>query len=235
MHMRFSMLAMALYLGLNAVPVHALTSDRSKPATIDADEVEFDFRTGTRTYKGNVVVVQGTLKITGDKIVVQYDDSGQEIQTATSWGTPATFKQRPDGKDADVYGEGNTIVLNETKNTLTLIENALMKQAGNTAQGKQIVYHMDTDKMTVQSGRQQQKEEGGEKATTLKEEKKPKRAHVTILPQDQPGAGGASGSGASTGSGTDGSSAAGTGTSSGGSGAEEATGGKTKKHEKKKE
>ena len=232
MYMRFSMLAVALYLGLNALPVNALTSDRSKPATIDADEVEFDFRTGTRTYKGNVVVVQGTLKITGDKIVVQYDDSGQEIQTATSWGTPATFKQRPDGKDADVYGEGDTIVLNETKNTLTLIEDALMKQAGNTAQGKQIVYHMDTDKMTVQSERQQKKAEGGDKTTTQKEEKKPKRAHVTILPQDQPGAGGASGSG---GSGTDGSSAAGTGTSSGGSAAKEATGEKTKKHKKKKE
>lgn len=225
------MLAMALYLGLNALPVKALTSDRDKPATIDADEVEFDFRTGTRTYKGNVVVVQGTLKITGDKIVVHYDSDGQEIQDATSWGTPATFKQRPDGKDADVYGEGNTIVLNEVKNTLTLIENALMKQAGNTAQGKRIIYHMDTDKMTVESEGRKQKS-SGEKATTEQTTKKKNgRAHVTILPEDQPGA-----AGKSKGTGTGGSSATGGKNSSGGTtaGDKQQKPGE-KKDEKKKE
>ncbi len=36
----------------------ALNSDRNEPATVEADEVEYDFRTGVRTYKGNVVVIR---------------------------------------------------------------------------------------------------------------------------------------------------------------------------------
>ncbi|MGA8259798.1 MAG: lipopolysaccharide transport periplasmic protein LptA [Arenicellales bacterium] len=194
-YLRYSAFALALYVGLQALPARALTSDRGKPATIEADQVEFDFRTGQRTYKGNVVVVQGTLKVTGDKLVVQYDNNNQQIQTATSWGTPATFKQRPDGKKADVYGEGNTIVLDETKNTLTLIDNAMLKQAGDTAKGKQIVYHMDTDKMTVQ-GAPQQKQTGGTTATGT--QTKPGRARVVILPDQQPNGGKAPAAGTSS-------------------------------------
>lgn len=188
--LRFLALPAAFYLSLQSLPVHALTSDRSEPATIEADQVEFDFRTGKRTYTGNVVVVQGTLKITGDKLVVQYDSNGQQIETATSWGNPATFKQRPDGKTDDVYGEGDTIVMNQLKNTLTLIENALLTQAGNTAKGKEIVYHMDTDKMTVK-GLQQQDKQAGEEATTGTG-----RARVIIKPDQQPGS--SSGTGDST-------------------------------------
>lgn len=182
---RYSALVLTVYLGLHALPVLALTSDRSKPATIEADQVEFDFRTGKRIYKGNVIVVQGTLKVTGDKMEVQYDNNNQEIQSATSWGKPATFKQRPDGKDADVHGEGDTIILNEKKNTLTLINNAVMTQAGDTAKGKRIVYHMDTDKMTV-VGASPKKQTGATGITSSKT--KTGRARVVILPDQQPGA-----------------------------------------------
>lgn len=191
-YIRFTALLAALYLALQALPVQALTSDRDEPATIDADQVEFDFRTGKRTYTGNVVVVQGTLKVTGDKLVVQYDDQNVEIETATSWGNPATFKQRPDGKEDDVYGEGDTIILNQLDNTLTLIENALLTQAGNTAKGVEIVYHMDTDKMTVK-GLQQEQQQQAETAEGAPTDAGTGRAHVTIKPEEQPGGGSSAG------------------------------------------
>ncbi|MDZ7842219.1 MAG: lipopolysaccharide transport periplasmic protein LptA [Gammaproteobacteria bacterium] len=191
--MRYSTVTLITTLLLSAPAALALESDNSQPATIEADEVEFDFRTGTRTYKGDVVVVQGTLRITGDKLVVQYGEQEDQIESATSWGNPATFKQRPEGKDEDVYGEGNEIVLDEIENTLTLIENALMTQAGNTARGKTIVYDMTTDKMTVKGmARQQQAETGdGEDAEP---ETTDGRARVTISPTEQQ----STGSGAST-------------------------------------
>lgn len=188
------MFCLALY-GSSA---HGLSSDRSQPATIEADQVEFDFRTGKRTYQGNVVVIQGTLRITGEKLVVQYDKDSQQIETATSWGSPATFKQRPDGKDHDVYGEGDEIVLNEIENTLTLIENAVMTQAGNTAKGEKIIYDMATDKMTVKGMRQQQQQEAGDTATTDSETG---RARVIITPEEQQQS---SGTGASSGAGNGG-------------------------------
>jgi len=181
--MRFSILTVVACLFLAVSTAHALSSDRSKPATIEANEVEFDFRTGKRVYKGNVVVVQGTLRITGDKLVVQYSQENQQIERATTWGDPATFKQRPDGKEHDVYGEGDEIVLNELENTLTLIENAVMTQAGNTAKGNKIVYDMATDRMTVKGMRQQQQQQAG--AEDEGSEKEDGRARVIITPEEQ--------------------------------------------------
>lgn len=200
--MRFFILTLAACLVLGAPAAHALSSDRSKPATIEADEVEFDFRTGKRIYKGDVVVVQGTLRITGDKLVVQYTEDGNQIEQATSWGNPATFKQRPDGKENDVYGEGDEIVLNEVENTLTLIENARMTQAGNTAKGNRIVYDMATDKMTVKGMRQQTQQAGAEEDGG-EEEKDDGRARVIITPEQQQssGSGASSGGAASSGDG----------------------------------
>lgn len=173
--------ACMVLLSCHVSTAHALSSDRNKPATIEADEVEFDFRTGKRTYKGNVIVTQGTLRITGEKMVVQYDQDNNQIESATSWGEPATFKQRPDGKEHDVYGKGNTIILNEIENTLTLVENASMTQAGNTAKGREIVYDMGSDKMTVKGMRRQQTG-GGETVTTDEETG---RARVIITPGEQ--------------------------------------------------
>lgn len=177
-------LAAAVLLGCHSTAALALDSDRQKPATIEADEVEFDFRTGKRTYKGNVIVTQGTLRITGDKMVVEYDQDNDQIEKATSWGEPATFKQRPEGKKHDVYGEGNTIIMNEIEDTLTLIDNASMTQAGNTAKGKEIVYDIGTDKMTVKGMRRQTG--GGETVTT---DEDTGRARVIITPEEQAAAG----------------------------------------------
>lgn len=153
--MRVTALTLTIILILTAAgQAHALSSDREKPATIEADEVEFDFRTGERTYTGDVVVVQGTLRITGDKMVIQYDQETEQIKEATAWGNPATFKQRPDGKDQDVYGEGQTIVMDQINNELTLLEDASMTQGGNTASGREIIYDMSADKMTVKGYKQ---------------------------------------------------------------------------------
>lgn len=157
-----------------------LSTDRDQPATIEADEVEMDFKTGVRTYKGNVVVVQGTLRIVGDKLIVNYKDD--QFETATAWGNPAEFKQRPDGKDQDVIGKGRKILLNQVNNTLTLYTSASLKQAGDTAIGEEIIYNMETDKMTVKSvgpGGAKTKKAEGEKPAEKK------RARIVIIPKKQ--------------------------------------------------
>jgi lipopolysaccharide export system protein LptA len=154
---------------------HALQSDREQPAVIEADEVELDFNTGERIYKGNVVVEQGTLLIKGDKMVVKYKED--KMETATAWGNPASFKQRPDGKDQDVLGKGRIIVLNQIRNTLTLTTNASLKQGPDWANGEIIIYNMDTDKMTIKSTAG-----GSKKAKAGAEPGKKKRARVIIMP-----------------------------------------------------
>jgi lipopolysaccharide export system protein LptA len=160
----------------------ALNSDRNEPATVEADEVEYDFRTGVRTYKGNVVVIQGTLKITGDKLEVIYKD--QELQSATAWGRPASFKQRPDGKDQDVVGKAKRIVLDQIVNTLTLYDQASLQQGPDVANGDEITYDIGADKLSIKGAAQTQAQSGETGETESSEKpKKPTRAKVVITPQ----------------------------------------------------
>lgn len=156
----------------------ALDSDRNQPASVEADEVEYDFRTGVRTYKGNVIVEQGSLRITGDKLVVKYKDD--KLESATAWGNLASFKQRPEGKSQDVVGKGKKILLDQTRNTLTLVDSASLQQGTDVAKGEMIVYDINKDKLSIKgSASTETKKEG---TGTTDKTTKPGRAKVIITP-----------------------------------------------------
>jgi len=126
---------------------YALSTDRDQPAEISSDEVDVDFNTGRRTFIGNVRFVQGTLRVKADRIDASYKDG--KIIEATAYGKPAAFRQRPDGKEDDVEGRGNTIVMNQVENTLTLKKNASLKQGFDVARGSIIFYNMEDDTLKV--------------------------------------------------------------------------------------
>ena len=127
--------------------VFALSTDRDQPAEISSDEVDVDFNTGRRTFIGNVRFIQGTLRVKADRIDAVYKEG--QIAEATAYGKPAAFRQRPDGKDADVEGRGQTIVMNQLENTLTLKKNASLKQGFDVAKGSVIFYNMADDTLKV--------------------------------------------------------------------------------------
>ncbi len=133
--------------GLISTQAQALKSDRDQPADIEADDIEFDFQKGTRTYVDNVLAVQGTLRLKADKLHAIYKDG--ELDTATLWGSLARFKQRPDNKPDDVEGWAKKIIVDQSANTLTLVGQAALRQGGDTARGDTIVYNMATDTLKV--------------------------------------------------------------------------------------
>ena len=136
---------------LSTGAAQALSTDRDQPAEIEADDIEFDFQKGTRTYLQNVLVVQGTLRIKADKLIAVYDEN-DELETVTAWGNLARFKQRPDGKQNDVEGWAKKILVNQKANTLTLIGQAALKQGPDTARSDTIVYDMERDKLSLSGG-----------------------------------------------------------------------------------
>lgn len=141
--------AMLLFttLALNAVNVNALSTDKNEPAVISADDVEFDFSTGVRIYRGNVKLDQGTMKLRADKLIVEYKDD--VLQKATAFGQPAVFQQRPDDKPNDVIGKGMKLELDEVNNMVILIDNASLNDGEKNAAGAMITYDMANDKMKI--------------------------------------------------------------------------------------
>lgn len=147
-------LIIALVSGFFCSQAFALSTDRDQPADIEADDVEFDFKQGIKTYKKNVLIVQGTLQIKADELITVDDEDG-ELSEATATGAPGTlarFRQRPDGKPDDVEGWAERIVVDQTNNIMTLYGKAGLKQGADIAQGETIVYNMATDTLKVQGG-----------------------------------------------------------------------------------
>ena len=134
-------------IGLNAAIANALSTDKNEPAVISADDVEFDFSTGVRIYRGNVRLDQGTMKLRADKLIVEYKDD--VLQKATAFGEPAVFQQRPDDKPNDVIGKGMKLELDEVNNIVILIDNASINDGEKNASGAMITYDMTNDKMKI--------------------------------------------------------------------------------------
>jgi len=126
---------------------YGLSTDKDQPVFVDADNMELDFKTGVRTYLGNVTIRQGSLTIWGDKVVMQYKNGA--LQTATAYGAPAKFKQLPDDSTEEVKGRAPKMVYVETKERLHMYEDATLIKGQDTIHAKQIDYDINTSKMVA--------------------------------------------------------------------------------------
>jgi lipopolysaccharide export system protein LptA len=128
---------------------YAYKTDRDQPATLDADEFDMDFQTGVRTYRGNVIYQQGSIRLFADELVAYFKDG--DLQRAVARGNLAEFRQRPDDSETDVVGVALRIELNEVDQIITLQDRAKVTQDANTVTGKRIIYNMLTEKVKVRS------------------------------------------------------------------------------------
>ncbi len=126
---------------------HALSSDRDQPMMIEADRVELDDSRGVSVYTGNVRVTQGTLVLTGDRMVVY--NKGDEIEKVLMDGNPATYKQRPDGKEHDVHAKSRRMEYYTNPERIILLEQAEVNQAGDVLRSERIVYDVVRDQVNA--------------------------------------------------------------------------------------
>jgi lipopolysaccharide export system protein LptA len=150
-------LSLSLCIGLISAP-YALEADKDQPATLDADEFDMDFQTGVRTYRGNVIYQQGSIRLYSDELVAYFKDG--QLLRAVARGNRAEFHQRPDNSESDVVGVALRIELDEVGQLVTLEGRAKVTQDENTVTGKQIVYNMSTEKVKVRSGQSKKKTAG---------------------------------------------------------------------------
>ena len=133
-------------------PAWALSTDREQPIEIEADFTELDDEEGTTVYIGNVVVVQGSIRMTGDRLRVNFTPE-RELKDAYLEGRLATFKQTPDEGKEDVEGEAINIEYHALENMIYLIEKAKVTQGERLTQGHRINYDTERSIVTVRSAR----------------------------------------------------------------------------------
>lgn len=137
---------LTLWSCLPVADVMALATDVEQPIEIEADFAELDDAAGRTIYTGNVVVVQGTVRMTGDKLIANFDENRTLVDVYLE-GTPAYFKQTPDGGKQDIEGEGLQIEYHQKKHLLHLIDKARLTQGDRLFEGYRINY--DTERSII--------------------------------------------------------------------------------------
>ncbi|MFT5445254.1 MAG: lipopolysaccharide export system protein LptA [Gammaproteobacteria bacterium] len=162
-------------------PNQALSTDRDQSIEIEADSAESDDAKGLAIYKGDVVIVQGTLKITGDHVTIHYDKDGDFTKMITL-GRPANFNQLPDGKADKAVNyqraKASRMEYYKATDTIVLLGNAVYGQGGDRIAADRIDYDSRNSRMKARTMTASAKKKGsGAKA------KKPGRVRITIKPK----------------------------------------------------
>lgn len=134
------LLATAVTAWLNAPLALALPEDRSQPIEVTADSAEQDERAGTTTYTGRVQIVQGSIRIDADKVVLK-SQNGKLSQIAATGG-PATFQQQPDSEKGLIKARGTHLDYNVADDHIVLQQEASLEQDGSIVNGDRIDYYV---------------------------------------------------------------------------------------------
>ena len=142
----------------------ALESDADQPISIDSNTATYDDATETSTYTGNVVSIQGSIRVNSDKLVV-YMKNG-EVDKLVFTGNRAKFKQTPSAGAEDIIGEALTGNYYPKKNLLVLQNEATVTQGNATYSSNLIEYDIKSSLVKA-----------GEKSSDTK------RVHVILKPK----------------------------------------------------
>lgn len=122
-------------------------ADRSKPMQLEANTVSVDDVNQISTFEGNVQLLQGTLSIQADRIVVIQDKDGYQHCTAT--GHLAHFRQKRDGANEYVEGYGERIEYDTRSEVAEFFGQARIKREGDDVRGEHIIYSTKTEVFKV--------------------------------------------------------------------------------------
>lgn len=123
---------------LLTMPVHAEKADKSKPVNLEADSVRVEDAKKIAVYEGHVVLTQGTLMMTADRIDVQQDDQGFSSSDAS--GKPVYFRQKMEGRDEFAEGWAERILYDGRTDKLKLSGQARLKRGEEDLRGNLITY-----------------------------------------------------------------------------------------------
>jgi len=151
-------LGLALALTTAALPAGAERADRNKPMNVEADALKYDDLKQTSVFTGKVVVTKGTILIRGARIDVRQDAEGYQYGIVTAEpGKLAFYRQKREGVDEFIEGEGETIEYDGKADKVKFIKRAEMRRirSGTLADevvGSLITYDNTTDVFSVDGG-----------------------------------------------------------------------------------
>ncbi len=118
--------------------VSALEGDQQQPITLESNSGFYDDKKGLSIYTGNVVVVQGSLRLEADKVIVYLQD--KQITKMVATGHFVKFKQLPEEGQEEVHGKSLIAEYYPKTSLLILLKKAVVWQGVNSTASDHIEY-----------------------------------------------------------------------------------------------
>lgn len=139
-------LGLGLALALAATPAAAVKSDRDQPMDIQADALETRIDEGRATLTGNVLITQGTMRVSAARAVVSQDER-QRVKRAVLEGQPATL-----GQDLDDGGRLDArarVIDYDVASGIVVLTGAVeIDQPRGSLRGERVTYDLNTGQLT---------------------------------------------------------------------------------------
>jgi len=180
-----------------ATAAHAEKGDREKEIQVLADRLSADDAKKEAVYEGNVVITQGTMRITSARIVVREDPEGYRTYIAT--GAPVTFRQKRDKVDDWIDGSAQRAEFDDRNDLLKLYNGARLKSSQGELTGDFISYDRGKEFFEVTGAAPGTAAASSRVKATIIPQKKgadgkaaaaPEAPPVTLKPDKAPAAGG---------------------------------------------
>jgi lipopolysaccharide export system protein LptA len=139
--------AAVLGMVLPACLARALPDDQKQPIHVTADSAVQE--TNTVTYRGNVVIVQGSVRIEADQVVI-YHEKGK-LQKAIATGKPAHFQEQPEVGGSLITGNAGTLIYYNADQRVELLQNAFVDRDKSSVKGDRIEYLLPSKTVRAES------------------------------------------------------------------------------------
>jgi lipopolysaccharide export system protein LptA len=130
-------------------------ADRSQPINVEADALRYDDAKQLNVFTGRVVLTKGTIQIRGERVEVRQDPQGFQYGLVTAEpGKLAFFRQKREGLDQYIEGEGETIDYDGKLDAVKFVGKAQLRRLQGSTLNDEfkagiIVYNNTTDVFTL--------------------------------------------------------------------------------------
>lgn len=140
----------SLYTILISSPVFALPSDIKEKMIIVADHSIYNYKTGIKTFEGNVKLDQGFTHLRADRLITK-DNKQHQMQEAIAYGLKdkAHYWTLPKAGEAEIHADAQIIKYYPPDANITLEQNVHVTQGENSFQGQLIHYNMNDEVIAV--------------------------------------------------------------------------------------
>ena len=131
----------------------ALTEDRDLPVHIEANKATMDETTGISLYEGQVVITQGTLKITADMVEVKTVNSEvtKIVASTEKPGRLSHYEEMPDDREGLITADAKTITYEFALEKVKLEGSAKLTQVKDIYRGELLTYDARKGFVTLNS------------------------------------------------------------------------------------